>query len=285
MAGAQFTFRVNSGSKGARSSGKSRGTGMFCSVCKSAGKSEAEYTSHFVRENRDPNSRVVCPILLATECRYCKGIGHTKSHCPILKRRNEQRSQQKESGIVFRTERKQTTLGDAVKRDIPQVYSKQENKWVKKHSHNIHKAQLSTTKSRFAALDSDDEEEETSSIRKEEFPSLGGDSATRMEPLSYRKVIDCAPVQETKRVEEKKPDKKVIFNLPKIEKEQPVEQVTFDFAGDFVDWADEVEESQDTYEVETPEWAKSQEEKDAKKQKEIQNSVAQLQYEMCDGWE
>jgi hypothetical protein len=285
MASAQFTFRVNSGSKGARSAGKSRGTGMFCSVCKSAGKSEAEYTSHFVRENRDPNSRVVCPILLATECRYCKGIGHTKSHCPILKRRNEQRSQQKDSGIVFRTERKQTTLGDAVKRDIPQVCSKHENKWMKKHSQNIHKAQLSTTKSRFAALDSDDEEEETSSIRKEEFPSLGGDSAARIDPLSYRKVIDCAPVHEAKRVEEKKPEKKVTFSLPKIAKEQPVEQVTFDFADDFVDWADEAEESQDAYQLETPEWAKSQEEKDAEKQKEIQSSVAQLQYEMCDGWE
>ena len=63
----------------------------FCSVCKKAGKTESEYTSHFVRDRPGPNGRVVCPTLLSTECRYCHELGHTKTHCPklALKAENE----------------------------------------------------------------------------------------------------------------------------------------------------------------------------------------------------
>jgi hypothetical protein len=53
----------------------------FCKVCKDAGKSEAEYTSHFVRENPDPKSKVVCPTLLNLTCSYCKKAGHTVGYC------------------------------------------------------------------------------------------------------------------------------------------------------------------------------------------------------------
>ena len=42
----------------------------YCKFCKDAGKSEAIYTSHHLRESRDPNSRIVCPALLETECRF-----------------------------------------------------------------------------------------------------------------------------------------------------------------------------------------------------------------------
>jgi hypothetical protein len=54
----------------------------FCKFCKDAGKSEAIYSSHHLRESRDPNSRVVCPELLKTECRSCFKFGHTVNHCP-----------------------------------------------------------------------------------------------------------------------------------------------------------------------------------------------------------
>jgi len=54
----------------------------FCKFCKDAGKSEAIYSSHHLRESRDPNSRVVCPELLKTECRFCFKFGHTVNHCP-----------------------------------------------------------------------------------------------------------------------------------------------------------------------------------------------------------
>ena len=54
----------------------------FCGICKKAGKTQQEFTSHFVRDA--PNGKVVCPTLLSTECRYCHDMGHTKTHCPKL---------------------------------------------------------------------------------------------------------------------------------------------------------------------------------------------------------
>jgi len=66
------------------------GGGKFCKICKDTGKTEEEYTSHYVRESRDPNSPTVCPTLIATVCRYCKEGGHTVSRCDKLK--NKQNS-------------------------------------------------------------------------------------------------------------------------------------------------------------------------------------------------
>jgi hypothetical protein len=58
----------------------------YCKVCHDAGKSEAEYRSHFIRESPAPTSKVVCPTLLALECRYCFNSGHTIKYCPTLKK-------------------------------------------------------------------------------------------------------------------------------------------------------------------------------------------------------
>ena len=57
----------------------------FCKVCQDSGKSEEVYRSHFTRETPDPNSKVICPTLLALECRYCYKNGHTVKYCPCLK--------------------------------------------------------------------------------------------------------------------------------------------------------------------------------------------------------
>jgi hypothetical protein len=62
----------------------------LCKVCQDAGKSEAEYRSHFTRESSDPKSKVVCPTLLAQECRYCFKKGHTVKYCQILKTKDQQ---------------------------------------------------------------------------------------------------------------------------------------------------------------------------------------------------
>ena len=59
----------------------------FCPVCKSAGKSKEEYTSHFVKDR--PGGVVVCPTLLNQECNYCHDKGHTIKYCPKLKEKNE----------------------------------------------------------------------------------------------------------------------------------------------------------------------------------------------------
>jgi len=60
--------------------------GCFCKVCKDAGKPESEYTSHFVKDKPGADGIVICPTLLSQHCRYCKGAGHTPSHCPSLAR-------------------------------------------------------------------------------------------------------------------------------------------------------------------------------------------------------
>lgn len=61
----------------------------FCKVCHDSGKSEKEYTSHFTRESRDLNSRIICPILKALECRYCGKNGHTVKYCSVLKNKEK----------------------------------------------------------------------------------------------------------------------------------------------------------------------------------------------------
>ena len=55
---------------------------MFCKVCKDAGKTESEYTSHFVK---DKSGKTICPTLLNQACKYCRQTGHTVKFCPTLK--------------------------------------------------------------------------------------------------------------------------------------------------------------------------------------------------------
>jgi len=63
----------------------------FCKVCFDAGKTESEYTSHYVRKTPDPNSELLCPVLKATECRYCHQMGHTISRCAVREQNNSRR--------------------------------------------------------------------------------------------------------------------------------------------------------------------------------------------------
>jgi hypothetical protein len=65
----------------------------FCKVCFDSGKTESEYTSHYVRRTTDPKSEVLCPVLLGTECRYCHAFGHTLTRCPVRERNNANRQE------------------------------------------------------------------------------------------------------------------------------------------------------------------------------------------------
>lgn len=62
----------------------------FCKVCCDAGKSEKEYTSHFVK---DRDGKTTCPTLLSQECRYCFQAGHTVKFCAVLKKREQEKEQ------------------------------------------------------------------------------------------------------------------------------------------------------------------------------------------------
>lgn len=65
---------------------------MFCKVCKDAGKTETEYTSHFVK---DKTGKINCPTLLNQACRYCRQTGHTVKFCETLKL-NEKKKRREE---------------------------------------------------------------------------------------------------------------------------------------------------------------------------------------------
>lgn len=73
----------------------SRNNTAHCKVCQDAGKPETVYRSHFTRETRDPNSRVICPTLLALECRFCFKKGHTVKYCSTLKEKDRQKQSSK----------------------------------------------------------------------------------------------------------------------------------------------------------------------------------------------
>ena len=68
----------------------------FCIVCKKAGKSEEEYTSHFVRASKEPDAEIVCPTLLNVCCEYCSEYGHTSSYCEVLKADKVKEEREKE---------------------------------------------------------------------------------------------------------------------------------------------------------------------------------------------
>ena len=71
----------------------------YCKVCHDAGKSETEYTSHYIRADRDPLSKVVCPTLLSLDCRYCSKKGHTVKYCKILEKDKIAEARQSKSSI------------------------------------------------------------------------------------------------------------------------------------------------------------------------------------------
>jgi len=63
----------------------------YCKVCHDAGKSEEEYTSHFVKSEPGANGKVVCPTLLNQNCRFCHKKGHTVSRCREIARINKEK--------------------------------------------------------------------------------------------------------------------------------------------------------------------------------------------------
>ena len=79
-------------------------SGAYCSVCHSAGKSEAEYTSHHIRASKVPDAKVTCPYLLALTCGYCKGQGHTPKYCPVSQQKQKNEKQQRKQERFFKAE-------------------------------------------------------------------------------------------------------------------------------------------------------------------------------------
>ena len=91
---------------------------LLCVVCRDAGKTEKEYTSHFVKDQPGPNGKVVCPTLLNQACRICGKSGHTSSYCPQYRRprRDDRREDRRDERYIEREPRRDDRRDD--RRDI-----------------------------------------------------------------------------------------------------------------------------------------------------------------------
>jgi hypothetical protein len=140
-------------SRNFKNNSNSKPVEKYCKVCHDAGKSEAEFRSHFTRESREPSAKVTCPTLLALECRYCYKNGHTVKYCSLLK--ESEKAKKREVASARRIEN--------TKNVDPKLKSKQ--------APNV-----------FACLDEDSDDEEKKNVSnhksvvklevKEDFPEL-----------------------------------------------------------------------------------------------------------------
>ena len=171
MASLTFTVRSNRRQQGQnrRSQGGSRHPQKkpFCKICFDAGKSEQEYTSHYLKDRPGPNGNVICPTLLMTKCRYCHENGHFKSHCPALEERKRDQHQQNKMRSVSRKLKFESGqwMTPAVSKQLSEAVVT--DKIQRNTSANV---PTFTSNSKFAVLDdSDDEEEEIMYTRGPSF--------------------------------------------------------------------------------------------------------------------
>jgi hypothetical protein len=146
------------------------GGGKFCKICKDVGKTNDEYTSHYVRESPAPNSRVVCPTLISSVCRYCKEGGHTVKHCPKIEAKNRQDSKNDNQtfGIISKSY------------CMPTTHSKKKSQTIDQNS------------SAYAVLDfSSDEEEEPIEVIVT--------TPTTKSVVSYASILQKEPLKYTMR--------------------------------------------------------------------------------------
>ena len=126
----------------------------FCSVCHKAGKTEREYTSHFIKSTPGPNGIVICPTILSSECKFCLQRGHwaSEEHCPAL-REKKKREKKEQYNTSKRQSHSVVVSSTATKR--------------------VHLQKLSA----YDALSYDsDNETAPAPSKKEEFPALGNAS-------------------------------------------------------------------------------------------------------------
>jgi hypothetical protein len=79
----------------------------LCVVCRDAGKSEKEYTSHFVKDQPGSNGKVVCPTLLNQACRICGKTGHTSRYCSQYRNRQVREEPRREERYIEREPRRE----------------------------------------------------------------------------------------------------------------------------------------------------------------------------------
>ena len=119
----------------------------FCKVCADAGKTD---TAHYVRLTPDPKSPVVCPTLLALECRYCFKSGHTVKYCAVAKKNNKLRMNRDRHTVLATTttvtEKPSTNKFDALMED-----SDDEHDTIQQQFPSLHSSSSSSSSSQTAS--------------------------------------------------------------------------------------------------------------------------------------
>ncbi len=95
-------------------------TTKFCKVCYDAGKEQAAYSNHYVRDRIGGN--VVCPLILSQNCKYCKEVGHTPSHCPVLQKKQQGMAKQTKQPATQQQTKQPAPLKVAEKQPRKQNY-------------------------------------------------------------------------------------------------------------------------------------------------------------------
>jgi hypothetical protein len=103
----------------------------YCKVCRDAGKSEKEYTSHFVKDQPGPEGKIVCPTLLNQACRICHNTGHTSSYCPEY---NTRRRHQREERYIEREQprREERREERYIEREQPRREERREERYIER---------------------------------------------------------------------------------------------------------------------------------------------------------
>ena len=194
---------------------------LYCKVCHDAGKSESEYTSHYVRSlpDRVGKSTVTCPILLAIECKYCHDFGHTIKYCLI----------------IIKNKKNEENVLKKINSQSQQQHENNKKKLAPQYNKNV---------TGFSAIyiDSDDEVEDnvktsskTKSVTiKEEFPALCPSKYVQPLVTGYASIVTkslTTNVQTRLPVEETKVESKPVKKVRPIKKE-------FHVRKSWADWTD-----------------------------------------------
>jgi hypothetical protein len=168
---ASLTFTVSTSRSNRKQQGGNRRPQKktFCKVCFDAGKTEQEYTCHFLKDRPGPNGKVVCPTLLATECRYCRKRGHFKSHCPVLDERKRDKGHATKARSVNRRQKFEagSWMTSTVSKQFEEAFAA-----CKMQSKTSVPVQKFTSESAFSALYESDEEEQEVEVSYTRGPSV-----------------------------------------------------------------------------------------------------------------
>ena len=145
-------------------------TSAYCKVCHDAGRPRHEYTSHFVKDKKGPDGKVVCPLLLNQECRYCHEKGHTPKQCPLIKAKEAKRREylKQERDFMSRPDSDGFRAVCSHRHTGP---CRHQALKTQRAAHEALTAQLKPI-NMFAALQEASSDEEESKTIVEEFPTL-----------------------------------------------------------------------------------------------------------------